>query len=152
MMPRLTPADLDALQTALAKATPGEWTVEMDGPDDDDSPCDVLIPEINRILHSTEWADPEDFERDVANAEAIIAAHNALPLLIAAARAKVPEVIGEKHKKGDWWWVWDKWPETWRKAKWSFAMECWVNSDGLELVGFITHALPLPPAPEGSDA
>jgi len=78
--------ELDALEAALAKATPGEWTLEMDGPTNDDSPCDVIIPEINRILHSTEWADPEDFEQDVANAESIVAAHNALPVLIAELR------------------------------------------------------------------
>lgn len=78
--------DLDALEAALGKATPGEWTVDMDGPERDESPCDVVIPQINRILHSTEWADPEDFERDVANAHAIVAAHNALPALVAELR------------------------------------------------------------------
>jgi len=36
-MQRLTNEELDALESALAKTTPGEWTVEMDGPDDDDS-------------------------------------------------------------------------------------------------------------------
>jgi hypothetical protein len=74
-----------------------------------------------------------------------------LPALIAAARATVPEVIGEKHKQGDWWLVWDKWHETWRKARWSPTWESWQNSGGSHLTGFLTHALPLPPAPEAPD-
>jgi hypothetical protein len=142
--------DLDALEAALARATPGEWTVEMDGPDDDDSPCDVVIPEINRILHSTEWADPEDFEQDVANAEAIVAAHNALPALIAELRqlrARItPEVIGEKHRDGNWWLVWGGDMDKWVIAHHDELMWQWYRDCGLSVNP--THALPLPPAPE----
>jgi hypothetical protein len=83
--------------------------------------------------------------------DAIAAAYTALPALLdeleELRRMTTPEVIGEQHKKGDWWWVWDKWAETWRKGRWSFVMECWVNPGGEQLVGFITHALPMPGEP-----
>ena len=145
--------DLDALEAALGKSTPGEWTVEMDGPTDEDSPCDVIIPEINRILHSTEWADPEDFERDVANAEAIALAHNALPALIAELRQlrarTTPEPIGEKHRDGNWWLVWEPGYERWFKVR--SQHERWDMGGGL-LFGTPTHALPVPPAPEVPNA
>jgi len=149
---RITPADLDALEAAHTAATPGEWSVEMDGPSDDESPCDVIIPEINRILHSTEWADPEDFERDVANAEAICAARNALPALIAAARATVPERIGEKHRDGNWWLVLVRDYDGWQEAKWDATVGAWRNVYSSAIYGNPTHALPIPPAPEGTDA
>jgi hypothetical protein len=149
---RLTPAELDALEAAHKAATPGEWSVEMDGPSDDESPCDVIIPEINRILHSTEWADPEDFEQDVANAEAIALAHNALPALIAAARATVPEPISDRHRDGGPWQVWEPFYSRWVYAKWREQSEMWRRLDGGDVIGTPTHALPLPPAPEGADA
>jgi hypothetical protein len=148
-MQRLTNEELDALESALAKATPGEWTVEMDGPDDDDSPCDVVILEINRILHSTEWADPQDFDQDVANAEAIVAAHNALPALLAELRElrrlTTPEPIGDKHRDGNWWLVWEPGFEHWFKARWRH--EAW-DLGWQNLLGTPTHALPLPGRPE----
>lgn len=144
--------DLDALEAALGKATPGKWTVEMDGQSDDDSPCDVIIPEINRILHSTEWADPEDFERDVANAEAIALAHNALPALIAELRElralTTPEPIGKKHQNRRLWLVCVPQFDGWQEAKWEPTCQLWVNYYGGPVFGTPTHALPLPPAPE----
>lgn len=144
--------DLDALEAALAKSTPGEWTVEMEGPTDEDSPCDVIILEINRILHSTEWADPEDFERDVANAEAIALAHNALPALIAELRElrarTTPEPIGDKHKDGNWWLVWNPGSEQWMKCRYEGYGWILSNSVMAPLFGTPTHALPMPPAPE----
>jgi hypothetical protein len=151
-MKRLTENELDALESALAKATPGEWTVEMDGPDDDDSPCDVVILEINRILHSTEWADPQDFEQDVANAEAIVAEHNALPALLAELRElrrlTTPEPIGEKHRDGNWWLVWAPGAEHWFKVRWRPVGD-WQRSGTTErLLNTPTHALPLPGGPE----
>jgi hypothetical protein len=150
-MQRLTNEELDALESALAKATPGEWTVEMDGPDDDESPCDVVIVEINRILHSTEWADPQDFEQDVANAEAMVAAHNALPALLAELRElrrlTTPEPIGEKHRDGNWWLVWEPGHEHWYKARWRNDVWRISGTDDWPLYGIFTHALPLPGRP-----
>ena len=152
-MQRLTNEELDALESALAKATLGEWTVEMDGPDDDDSPCDVVIPEINRILHSTDWADPEDFDQDVANAEAIVAARNALPALLAEVRElrrlTTPEPIGERHKDGNWWLVWVPRAEHWFKCRWRSSFGDWQKSGTTErLYRTLTHALPMPGRPE----
>jgi len=150
-MQRLTDNELDALGVAHKAATPGEWTVEMDGPDDDDSPCDVIIPEINRILHSTEWADSEDFERDVANARAMVAAHNALPALLAELRElrrlTTPEPISELHKDGNWWLVWAPGAEQWMKCRW--VGEYWGKSGTMreQLFDVPTHALPLPGMP-----
>jgi hypothetical protein len=151
-MQRLTDNDLDALEAAHKAATPGEWTVEMDGPDDDDSPCDVVIPEINRILHSTEWADPEDFEQDVANAEAIAAAHNALPALLAEVRElrrlTTPEPISEKHRDGNWWLVWEPGAEGWFKCRWRPVGDWQKSGTTQHLPGAPTHALPLPGRPD----
>jgi hypothetical protein len=150
-MERLKDNELDALEAALAKATPGEWTVDMDGPDDDDSPCDVVIPEINRILHSTEWADPEDFDQDVANAEAIVAAHNALSALLAEVRdlrrLTTPEPISEKHRDKNWWLVWAPGAEQWMKCRW--LGEYWGKSGTMreQLFDDPTYALPLPEPP-----
>ena len=149
-MQRLTNEELDALESALAKATPGECTVEMDGPDDDDSPCDVVIPEINRILHSTEWADPQDFEQDVANAEAMVAAHNALPALLAELRElrrlTTPEPISDLHKDGNWWLVWEPGAEGWFKCRWRPVGDWQKSGTTQHLPGTPTHALPLPAA------
>jgi hypothetical protein len=151
-MQRLTNEELNALESALAKATPGEWTVEMDGPDDDDSPCDVVIPEINRILHSTECADPEDFDQDVANAEAIVAAHNALPALLAEVRdlrrLTTPEPIGERNKDGNWWLVWVPRAEHWFKVRWRPVGDWQRSGTTQHLHNIPTHALPLPGGPE----
>jgi hypothetical protein len=151
-MKRLTENELDALEAAHNDAAPGEWTVEMDGPDDDDSPCDVVIPEINRILHSTEWADPKHFDQDVANAEAMVAAHNALPALLAEVRElrrlTTPEPIGEKHRDGNWWLAWAPGAEQWIKCLW--LGEYWGKSGTMreQLFDDPTHALPLPGRPE----
>lgn len=136
--------DLDALEAALEKSTPGEWRWGVNG----------KRVQVAAVRHAAQvcavWntsAHPAP-----AVAHAIVAAHNALPALIAELRElrarTTPEVIGEKHRDGNWWMVWDKWAETWRKAKWSFGMECWVNATGQQLVGFTTHALPMPPATE----
>ena len=151
-MKRLTDNELDALGVAHKAATPGEWTLEIDWPYDDESPCDVVIVEINRMLHSTEWADPNDFERDVANARAMVAAHNALPALLAEfrdlRRLTTPEPIGEKHWDGNWWLVWEPGYEHWYKARW--RNDAWRISGTHDwpLDGIPTHALPLPGGPD----
>lgn len=65
--------------------------------------------------------------------------------LVDALRARVtPEVIGEKHKDGNWWLLWGPW-EAWIKGRRDLAY--WRATDGL-LTWEPTHALPLPPAPE----
>lgn len=55
-----------------SEPTPGPWTVdvEMDG----DEGYSITIPEIGRKLHDAEWADLQDWDRDLANAYLIAAA------------------------------------------------------------------------------
>jgi hypothetical protein len=78
--------------------------------------------------------------------------HNALPALLAAARLTVPEVIGEKHRDGNWWMVWAPDYEQWFKCRW--MMGSWRISGTVSdrLYGTPTHALPMLPAPEAPDA
>jgi hypothetical protein len=74
-----------------------------------------------------------------------------LPALIAAARATVPEPIGEKHRDGGVWQVWEAFYERWVIAKWREQSEMWRRLDGGDVIA-PTYALPLPPAPEETDA
>lgn len=76
--------DLAPLLALHAAATEGNWTVEIEEYGKSGS---VSIPEINRILHDTEWADPDDFEQDQANAQWIAEAHNRFPALAAELEA-----------------------------------------------------------------
>ena len=74
--------------------TPGPWTVdyEMDG-------CEgysIAIPEIERMLHDVEWADPDEWSRDLANAFLISTAPDGLAL------AKM--VMAADKKAGDCCW------------------------------------------------
>ena len=76
--------------------------------------------------------------------------YSALPALIAELlelRARTtPEVIGEKHRDGNWWLVWEPGWEQWRKVRWRY--EGWHTGGGALFVGTPTHALPMPPEPE----
>ena len=69
-------AELDA---AVAKMTPGPWSVEIDEYDTDEH--NISIPEIRRTLHDSEWADVKELPRDTANAHGIVALVNAYPAL-----------------------------------------------------------------------
>ena len=84
-----------------------------------------------------------------AAAEAIVYGHNALPALIAELRQlrerTTPEPIGDKHRDGNWWLVWEPGWEGWFKVRWRIVG--WQMGGGLFL-GTPTHALPMPPAPE----
>ena len=123
--------DLDALEAAYEKAN---------------------LPDTMRILsaiirlHPHATADACSNDED----EAYFAlAHNALPALIAELRqlrARVtPEPIGDKHKDGNWWMMWEPGYEQWLKLRWRY--EGWRYGDR-PLYGTPTHALPMPPAPE----
>jgi hypothetical protein len=71
-----------------------------------------------------------------------------LPALIAAARATVPEPIGEKHRDGKIWQVWDAEDREWIRAYWDFDYNGWVIVGVNYFHGFTpTHALPMPDAP-----
>jgi hypothetical protein len=80
-------------------------------------------------------------------------AHNALPALLAEVRElrrlATPEPISEKHRDGNWWLVWEPGSEYWFRARWRY--EAW-DLGWQYLLGTPTHALWLPPAPEGTDA
>ena len=108
--------DLDALEAALAKSTPGVSQFRVTPP-------------------GKVW--------DTATALL------ALPALIAELRQlrarTTPEVIGEKHRDGNWWLCWEPGYEAWHKIRWQHERWQW---GGGPLYGTPTHALSLPPAPE----
>jgi hypothetical protein len=58
----------------MSEHTPGPWSVHVE---EDNGFQNISIEEIHRCLYDTEWADPEDFERDLANACRIAACVNA---------------------------------------------------------------------------
>lgn len=67
--------------------------------------------------------------------------------LVDALRARVtPEVISQKHKDGNWWLLWSSDWEAWIKGRWGWGH--W-RASGPITPGEPTHALPMPPAPEG---
>ena len=110
--------DLDALEAALAKATPGAAQFRVTPP-------------------GKVW--------DTATALLV------LPALIAELRElrarTTPEVIGEKHRDGNWWLCWEPWYEAWYKIRWQHEHERWQWGGG-PLYGTPTHALPLPGRPD----
>ncbi len=75
--------------------------------------------------------------------------YSALPALIAELRElrarTTPEPIGEKHRDGNWWLMWDPEWEGWFKVRWRY--EGWQLS-GCNFIGTPTHALPMPGGPE----
>ena len=118
-MKRLTNNELDALEAALGKATPGRFLV-ADGATG----------------------------REAAEGQAIVAGMNAVPALLAEVRElrrlTTPEPISEKHRDGNWWLVWEPEYEHWYKARWRH--EVW-DLGWQNLLGTPTHALPLPEPP-----
>lgn len=56
------------------KATARPWSVAVETEAEDG--LTITIPEIGRCLHDWEWADAEEWDRDLANADLIVAAVN----------------------------------------------------------------------------
>lgn len=67
------------------KHTPGPWTVEID--EWKENCGSISIPEIERTLHDSEWADQKDWERDLANARLIAAAPRLYAACVAVRKA-----------------------------------------------------------------
>ena len=139
--------DLDALEAALAKSTPGEWEACRYS---NYSGWAVYAPEAGCIAER--WYSTGQQDEIPRNDQFIALAHNALPALIAELRelrARVtPEPISEKHYDGNWWLVWDPGSEQWMKCR--FECEQWNKSGTMRepFFGTPTHALPMPDAPE----
>jgi len=137
-MPRLTPADLDALEAAHKAATPicgaklTSHHIVSKGYEHLANLCRENMGPIAMTYKE---------ESDV-----IAAAYTALPLLIAAARLTVPEVIGEKHRDGNWWMVWFPRGKQWYKARWDGAYQWWQVAQDAVMPYEATHALPMPGA------
>jgi hypothetical protein len=138
-MPRLTPADLDALEAAMAKATPGEWKIGL-------SKNGRWQVSAKGMQVCWVWGTTARPAKELG--QVICAAHNALPALLAAARLTVPEVIGEKHRDGNWWLVWAPGAQQWMKCRW--LGEYWGKSGTMreQLFDDPTHALPMPEGPD----
>jgi hypothetical protein len=66
---------------------------------------------------------------------------------IEALRARTtPEVIGDRHKNGNWWLGWDAGNEKWVECRWSSVWGSWERGRGVFSMSFApTHALPMPP-------
>ena len=126
--------DLDALEAAYKKAN---------------LPDSLRIVSAILRLHPHDPADACSSEEDEA---CLALAHNALPALIAELRelrARVtPEHVGDKHKDGNWWMVWEPGLGGWQDAKWEATYRIWLDDYERPVFGIPTHALPLPPAPE----
>ena len=133
--------DLDALEVALARATPGEWKWSINS----------KRVQVAAVRHAAQVCAVWNTSAHPASAvaHAIVSAHNALPALIAELRqlrARVtPEPISDKHKDGNWWLIWEPGYEAWYKLRW--RDNSWQGS-GFRFFGTPTHALPVPPAPE----
>lgn len=136
--------DLDALEAALAEATPGEWKATTYS---NYAGWAVYAPGAGCIAER--WYSTGQQGKIPRNDLFIALAHNALPALIAELRElrarTTPEVIGEKHRDGNWWLCWEPGYKVWFKLRW--RCEGWQLA-ACNFIGTPTHALPLPPAPE----
>jgi hypothetical protein len=144
-MKRLTDNDLDALEAALAKATPGEWEATTYS---NYAGWAVYAPGAGCIAER--WYSTGQQDEIPRNDLFIAIAHNALPALLAEVRElrrlTTPESIGEKHRDGNWWLVWGGDMDKWVIAHHDELMWQWYRDCGLSVNP--THALPMPPAPE----
>ena len=143
--------DLDALEAALAKSTPGEARLLPNGGaglDEDPTYWGVLGGKGHYDGAGSGGFNLTGFI-DEADAQRLVVSYNALPALIAELRElrarTTPEPIGDKHKDGNWWMLWEPGFEGWFKVRWRLVG--WQMGGGLFL-GTPTHALPMPPAPE----
>ena len=143
--------DLDALEAAMARATPGEARLLPNGGaglDEDRTYWGVLGGKGYYDGAGTGGFCLTGFiEKE--HAERLVLSYNALPALIAELRElrarTTPEPIGDKHKDGNSWLMWEPGYEQWLKLRWRY--EGWRYGGG-QLLGTPTHALPMPVEPE----
>lgn len=139
-MKRLTNNELDALEAALAKAKPISYGKLI-----------YIVSRGYEHLANLCGGDMGPITMTYRDeSDAIAAAYNALPALLAELRElrrlTTPEPITEKHRDGNWWLMWEPQYKHWFKARWRH--EVW-DLGWQSLRGVPAHALPLPPAPEG---
>jgi hypothetical protein len=139
-MKRLTDNELDALEAAHKAATPGEW--EATTYSNYAGWC-VYAPGAGCIAER--WYATGTQDEIPRNDLFIALAHNALPALLAEVRdlrrLTTPEPIGEKHRDGNWWLVWDSYERHWCRAYFGKNGR-WQADD--DYVPVPTRALPLP--------
>lgn len=139
--------DLDALEAALTKATPGEWEAYRYS---NYSGWSVYAPEVGCIAER--WYSTGQQDEIPRNDQFIALAHNTLPALIAELRqlrARItPEPISEKHRDGNDWLVYLPQAKSWKKCWWANEGKWIISGVGYLAFGTPTHALPLPPDPE----
>jgi hypothetical protein len=146
--------DLDALEAALARATPGEARLLPNGGAGLDEDRTYWGVSGGKGYYDgagtggfclTGFIEKEHVER-------LVLSYNALPALIAELRElrarTTPEVIGDKHRDGNWWMVWHENIGAWCKARWDLGCGQWDFEGYVWFERTPTHALPLPPAPE----
>jgi hypothetical protein len=133
--------DIPALREALAKATPISGTkitshhIVSKGYEHLANLCRENMGPI-AMTHKEE-------------SDAIAAAYTALPALLdelEALRAMTtPEVIGDRHRDGNWWIIWER-NIGWCKGRWDLEIGQW-SFLGYWSERTPTHALPMPPEP-----
>lgn len=140
--------DLDALEAALAKATPGEWKWSINS----------KRVQVAAVRHAAQVCAVWNTSAHPATAvaDAIVSAHNALPALIAelrelraenaAIKARAWQSIETAPKNGTGFLAWNESLRIVEASWWSDNMAGITHwqpfPDGP------THVLPLPPAPE----
>lgn len=84
----------------LAKATPEKWSVQEESEEDINGTTmgySIAIPEINRLMFESDWADTDEWDDSLARTTAIVELHNAAPALIA--RLLALEDVAEAEKQ-----------------------------------------------------
>ena len=72
------------------------WSIEVEIYDEDEDGTPIAgmitIPEIERVLHDPDWADSEDWDRDMANGDLIVQSVNSFDALVSALKVAINTV------------------------------------------------------------
>ena len=137
--------DANELKRLHESATPGPWTVSIE--ECEEYGCErgeLSIVEIERMFHSCEWAEANDWGRDVANVDLITYLRNHVPDILEALedRERLTFMIRSANKTGGWFQehVWDSaaglspvdWDEAeniqYRNEARCTSQMCWLRS------------------------